>query len=469
MIRSLLCPLAFMTCALPLAALAQDPPDDLEIEVESDAPVTPEPTPPPAVDEALLARLSALEGRLAELEAPPPPEPAVQRKWYQALDLRVSGYIQTQLEIHQLSVDEIDPDGDPLNQDRFVVRRGRIRVDRHWKYAHADIEIDANTVRGPFLSLRRAEAALVLPHPDAGKLPYVQVIAGLGEIPFGFELRQGNAERWFMERTVGSLAFFRGEPDTGLRVSSALGPLRFDAAVQNGVPLDDRPGAVTQTFTRKKTFVGRLGFDSTSDKLAFSGGVSALEGTGFSSGNPATKASLAWRDLNQDGLVTLNELVPVTSQAATPSSTFRRWALNADLEFGFRTGLGWTRAYGEVTMASNLDRGLFVADPIATGYDLRETAYTAAVTQEISSFGLAGFRVESYNPDSDLFEARRGLNVPVNSTISTLTPIIGARIDGLGRFVFQYDYVADQLGRDDKGEPADLPNDNWTFRLQVEF
>ena len=49
-----------------------------------------------------------------------------------------------------------------------------------------------------------------------GAPPWVQVTAGLTEIPFGFELPDGVRRRVFMERSLASLAFFRAEPDIGL-------------------------------------------------------------------------------------------------------------------------------------------------------------------------------------------------------------------------------------------------------------
>jgi hypothetical protein len=384
--------------------------------------------------------------------------------------LSVSGYVQPQFERSQLSVDEVTPDGAPLNQDRFLVRRGRLRVERGFGYGHTLLEVDANTVRGPFLSLRRAEATVFYPHEDPSKPAWIALNVGVQEIPFGFELRQGAQDRVFMERSVGSLAFFRGEPDTGVRVNAAGGPLRLAVAVQNGVPLDDRPGAIAVPYQKKKTLVGRFGAESAPGaRMEAAGGVSMLSGEGLRPGEPPSKAELLWRDLNQDGLVTLNELTAAPGVAVTPSETFDRWALNADAQLGVRTPLGWTRVQAEGTVASNLDRGLYIADPIATGHDLREVSWMVAVVQELGDYGLLGFRVDRYDPNVDYHEARRGLFLPEDLSILTLSPAVGVRLDGVGRIVAQYDYVVDQLGRDLNANPIDLPNDLVTVRLQMEF
>ena len=50
---------------------------------------------------------------------------------------------------------------------------------------------------------------------------------------------------------------------------------------------------------------------------------------------------------------------------------------------------------GEVVIARNLDRGLFPADPVASGRDLRELGYYAQMVQEIT-LCLLGVRYDVY-------------------------------------------------------------------------
>ena len=449
-----------------LEASAHAQSEDIEIEVE-DAPALPTPVAPPAPQKPAPA---------TPAEAPAHPLTWKERMdpkragWWDALDLRFSGYVQAQYEFHQLSEDEISPDGAALNQDRFLVRRGRFRVDRSFKFAHVGLEIDANTVRGPFLSVREANLSFFYPNKTADLPPYIEAQLGLGEIPFGYELRQGSRSRVFTERTTGSLAFFRSEPDAGIEISGAAGPFRYAFAAQNGVPIDDRPNAVNSVFSHQKTLVGSVGFAIKNDVLYdVSGGVSFLTGTGFHAGTAEVKSSLDWRDLNQDGNATLNELVASPGQASTPSSTFKRWAVNGDLQVGLRSVIGWTRVYGEVTMATNLDRALYVADPVSAGFDLRETAWYAALVQELTPFAFVAFRADQYDGNSDLFTTRRGQFIPTKATLTTLSPALGVGLPRRGRLVFQYDHVLDLLGRDTAGEPVDAKNDAWTLRAQLEF
>lgn len=504
--------LSVLLLAAPAVAQPAQAPDqdDVEIEIEAEDSPPPSPVAPPPVAaapndaerQALVATVARLEARLAELEARSsdrgdrsPSDSASEeqdpsrsttrasgvtdtasseadetRPWWERANLRVSGYLQAQLEGSQLSQDELAPGGASLNFDRFVLRRGRIRVDARYRYASAAIEIDGSTTRGAFLSLRRAEASFFYPAADENAVPLVMATVGLSEIPFGGELREVNRLRYFMERSAASLAFFRGEPDVGARVSGGVGPFRYVFGVMNGLPLDDRPGAPSVDFTRAKDIVGRLGVDlGDVETWNLVGGVSFLRGTGFSAGAEATKGELRWTDFNENGVVDNGEVEAISGVAAVPSESFRRWAVNADVSLTVSTPIGRTRVYGELTMASNLDRGYAIADPIATGYNLREFGYFAAVIQDIKRYGIVGFRYDSYDPDSDYFEVRRGQATATDLSIRTYSPIIGAQLPGRARLLFQYDFIRDRLARDSRGIPVDVRNNQFVLRLQVEL
>lgn len=390
--------------------------------------------------------------------------------------VRLSGYIQSQYQWSQLSEDQIQQGGATLNQNRFMVRRGRLRISGDWKWAAFDFELDGSTTRGPFVGVRQANASFVWRNPDAARPPYLMVTAGLTEAPFGHELRLGQREMMFMERSLGSLAFFPGPVDVGVRVRGGIAAFRYDLAIMNGTPLDDRAGARNTTDpTRAPDSIGRFGFAARPGKHALGGGVSLLYGTGFHRGSEATKNRLEWSDLNENGAIDTGELVAVPGQAATPSVNFRRWAVGADFQVGLRSRAGWTQILAEGTIASNLDRDLIVADPVVVGADLRELHGYVAVIQELFGRAVVGARYDYYDPNTDLLDRRRGEFVPRAAAIHTISPIAGALlppgwIPGVrGRLVFQYDAVLDALGRDSRGVPANLKNDQFIIRLQGEF
>ena len=389
--------------------------------------------------------------------------------------LRLSGYTQVQYQWSQLSEDEV-LQGVPLNRNRFMIRRGRLQLNGDWKWVASELQVDGSTTRGPFVGIRQAHVSFLWRNPDLDLPPYVMVTAGLTEVPFGWEVRLGQRAMPFMERSLGSLAFFPGPVDIGLRLRGGVGPLRYDFALMNGSPLDDRAGADAGIDpTSAPDYAGRLGFEVHPSRLSIAGGASFLYGTGFHAGHPATKNHVVWQDLNENGRIDSGELVSVPGQAATPSFTFKRWAVGADLQIGLLTKAGWSSLFAEASMGSNLDRGLFVSDPIATGADLRQLQAYVAYVQDFFGWAIAGARYDFYDPDVDLLDNRRGVLVPRDGAIHTLSPLAGVLLpDRLapgfrGRLVIQYDAIWDALGRDPRGVPADARNDQLTIRLQGEF
>jgi hypothetical protein len=384
-------------------------------------------------------------------------------------ELRVGGYIQGQYETHQDSEDQLQQGGVPLNQNRFTVRRARIRIDRDWQYARATVELDANTTKGVTVGIRRAEAS-VLYRGDRGvdEPPLVMLTIGVMDIPFGYELLEPTRERPFMERTTGGLALFPTDMDAGARISGSIDFFHYAVAIMNGEPLDN--SGFPRDPNAAKDVIGRFGADAKpADGVAIGGGASFATGKGFHAGQDAGKNQLVWRDADQNGAFSPNEVVLVPASGATPSKNFERWALGLDLEFALQTKLGRTKVYGEGFVAQNYDRGVVPADPVLTGVDVREAGAYGAVVQDVTRYGLVGFRGGVYNPNSDLAETRRGRLLPFSQSIYTLSPVAGLVLPGTAKLLFQYDFILDKLARDSRGVPTDAKNNIATVRLQVEL
>jgi hypothetical protein len=357
-----------------------------------------------------------------------------------------------------------------MNQDRFLVRRARASFVGDWEYAAVALELDANTTSGPQVDLRKAEASLQY-RPDRTKAPVVMATLGQFDTPFGYELVESPRTRWFAERSTLSRAFWPGEPDLGVRVAGALAFFRWTIAPINGEPLGEKSAYSLQDPNAAKDIVFRFGVDALPrDDLHVAGGVSAIRGRGFDPGTDATKATIRWVDQNEDGVVQPLELTAVPAQAAHPSQNFDRWAVGLDLRVHFRTPLGVTKVYGEFVLGANMDRGLFVADPVLNGFrDQRELGYYVAITQEISRYAMIGFRFDTYDPNLDASDRRRGSLIPYSQAIKTYSPIAGLSLPDRARLLFQYDVVQDALARDAAGVPTDLKNNAWTLRLQVQL
>lgn len=397
----------------------------------------------------------------------PPPAPATRAEPFGGL--RFGGYIHAQYQRSRLSEDQLDQSGAPLNQNQFLVRRARLRVDRTWDFASAAVELDANTVRGPRVGIRRAEASLFYRGDNAEDVPpLVALTAGVQDIPFGYELGQSARVRWFMERSQGNLALFPTEPDLGAKLWGAVSFFRYAVAFMNGEPLDER--GFPRDPNNHKDLIARFGAEGKPTKqLAIAGGSSLAYGKGFHPGATAGKPTVAWLDGNEDGAMQPGELVGVPGSAAVASESFERWAIGLDLGAKLQTRLGSTHLYGEAFVSSNYDRGFVPSDPVATRVDARQAGGYVALTHELTRYGMFGFRAAIYDPNSDIIETRAAKAVPKEQTIKTFSPLVGLVLPGRARLLFQYDFIRDYLARDEAGVPTDADNDQMTLRLQVEL
>lgn len=427
-----------------------------------------------AQHKTMMERLPAEPPKQEPPKAPPPPAPAPGPAVETFLPdflrgLTISGYVQGQYEHHQDSDDQLRQGGAPLNQNRFLLRRGRLKIEKQWQYAEAMIEFDGNTVNGGSLGLQHAEASLVYrgDRPFSAP-PILKATFGQFDTPFGYELVESPKTRWFMERSLASRSFFPSEPDLGFRLQAALAWFRASVAIVNGHPLGERTGFPLRDPDNAKDIVARVGAEIAPHQiLQIAGGASVINGKGFHPGTDVTKGGIQWRDQNEDGIIEGFELTSVPGATGLPSQTFSRWAVGGDLRVRIETPIGATQIGGEVMVANNMDRGLFIADPVLTGIDNREIGYSVGATQELFGYGVVGFRFDAYNPNADAQDLHGGKLLPVSQTVRTFSPLVGLAWPDRARLLFQYDVIRNNLGRDARGVPTNLQMDTWTLRLQV--
>jgi hypothetical protein len=412
--------------------------------------------------------------------SPPPPAAAPPEAPPRALV--VSGFAHLDwVAFRQSSEAELNPSTrEPLNDDRFVVRRARIRVESDQGYVHGAVELDANTIRGLQVRPWNAEASIKWPSrtryrgpaavaQETTDEPFVIVSTGLLMTPFGFDVPERANQRPFLERSTMSTELVPQSYDLGLRVLGGYRFVNYALAIVNGDPIGEStfPG---RDPNKSKDLVFRVGASTEVLRgVRFDAGFSGLTGRGFHKGNGPSKDQLVWRDQNEDGLVQQTELQVLTGAPATPSQGFQRFALGADARAHVRIPvLGELRLSAELVRAKNLARGTFPADPIATSRDLRELGLVVSGTQELTRWALVGVRYDTFDPDADAREQRPFALVPRDASLSTWAFMATARWKR-ARLVAEYDHRKNSLGRDVSGAPTTLADDSFTLRAVVGF
>ncbi|HET9627808.1 MAG TPA: hypothetical protein VFP84_40900 [Kofleriaceae bacterium] len=430
------------------------------------APISP-PTPAPP---------SALEPAPAALRPAPRLRPVLTDRGWQ-LDL--TGYFQADLiAYNQLSVDEVAPDnpGQPLNQERFVIPRARIRA-----VAHDDrdglfglVELDGNTRSGAAIArLIGAQVGWTSapgPRPDAGDQGFaITASAGLMTIPFGVEVPRDLRDNPFLEHPAVSRALFPGDYDLGALLQGRYGYARWSLAVMNGAPIADQQWQGKDPLS-SYDFVGRLGADVPMPyALRLEAGVSALTGKSLHAGVPPTKDSFEWVDENLNGIIDPGELEIVRGSPGEPSQTYTHDALGLDARLRWIAGrLGAGEAFFEGALATNLDRGLVFADPVAASRDLRQLGYQAGVVQSLGAHALLGVRYDRYDADRDATDRQGARLAAVHKIFSTWAVMASARW-GDAKLIFEYDRNRNPFGRGDDGQPATRSADQFAIRGQVGF
>jgi phosphate-selective porin len=381
--------------------------------------------------------------------------------------VRLIGLLQVDaVAFEQSSVDELSPSTrEPLNQERFTLGAARLGLDVRYGQVHGQVQLDGNTAKAP--TFRVLSAELGFEYPGDTKVPWVEVALGLFFIPFGFETSEPEPIRLFLESSTWVQALYPGRRDLGARVSGGWSFFRYALAIMNGTP-SSGPFALRDP-NRAKDFVGRLGVDGPLFPwLHVSAGVSGLVGRGFHAGIAPTKDEVVVRDLNEDGLVQLTEVTLIPGTPGDASKNFERNSLGADLTFHYEIPhFGMGRVYGELAWAKNVDRGLFIADPIAQGRGVRELGFMAAFRQLITRHVEVGVRYDHYDPDRDA-NRRQGLRfVPSDASFRTLAAAFAWCTLPHLRVVLQYDHRTNPLGRSISGKPTTLAADSLTLRGQL--
>lgn len=382
--------------------------------------------------------------------------------------LELTGYVQVDaVASSDASVDEIDASGQPLNEERFLIRRGRLRAEAHQGALSGALEFDGNTQSGATARLLGAQVGWHLPAEHGP--PLVAITAGLFKIPFGAEVPASERDKAFLEPPAFARALFPGNYDAGVMAQGGYGIARWSIAMMNGVPVGDAQWKGKDP-TSSYDLVGRVGAEISGPRqLRVEVGVSAITGKGLHPGTPATKDELQWVDENQDGLVQTTELRVIPGMTGLPSQTFDHDAIGGDVQVHWcLCRLGHGTAFAEAVLATNLDRATVTADPVAASRDFRELGVSAGVVQEVGDHAQVGVRYDRYEADRDAMERLGTEFVGIDKVFSTISVMAAGRWHD-ARLLVQLDHETNPFGRGDNGEAVTRRADRLTFRAQVGF
>ena len=387
----------------------------------------------------------------APASAEEPVEPATARHGWK---LGLTGYMQVDsIAWSESSVDEVNPaTGDPLNQERFLIRRGRLRADASRDGMFGLLELDGNTASGPTARIIAAQVGWSYV-PQGQKKPLLTIGAGLFKTPFGVEVPSSDRDKPFLDSPAFARALFPGNYDAGIMAQGGYGPGRWVVALVNGAPVGDTQWRGKDPSS-SYDLLGRVGVVIEGpQELRLEAGVSALTGSGLSPGSPATAAAFEWVDANQDGVVQIEELQVTPGAAAVAAEKFDRRAFGGDLQVHWCLRvIGNGNAFAELALARNLDRGLAYADPVEAARDLRELGFALGFDQNVGDHAQLGGRYDRYRPDRD------GPGADGDRRFSTLAIMVAGTIHE-ARIMAELDHDRTSAGAADR----------VTLRAQVGF
>lgn len=372
--------------------------------------------------------------------------------------LRITGFLHVDAALlDERSSDELDATTRlPLNEQRFVIRRARVRLEVDYGLVGGGLELDGNTNDG--LSLRLLTAEAFLRWPSAAKRPLAELVVGLLKVPFGAETPSKVRARLFHDAPLFVRAFFPGEYDLGVQLRGGWRILRYSVAAMNGDPVSE-PRFGARDPTSSKDLMARLGVEL-GETLRLEAGASLLWGEGLHAGAAATKDTLSWTDANGDGLVDPAELRGVLGTAGTPSSTFRRYGAGGDLKLRLALAPDFeTTAFGELIWGENLDRGTTIADPVTAKRALHELGLAFGVVQELGPWATLGLRIDRYAGD---------LEIPRLAT-TNYTFIAAVHWSSIAGLSLQYVHQENALKQGSDGGYSRLPADTFGIRAKLGF
>jgi hypothetical protein len=193
---------------------------------------------------------------------------------YDIHDIKITGYLQTQFQKAQSGGITSFSGGDfSANSDsRFIIRRGRLKIDRVDKFSNIVFQLDA-TQNGVNLM----DAFIQLHSPKSTEFLFT---AGLFNRPFGYSIVYSSGYRDFPERARVFQTLMPRERDLGAMVT--FNPKKIANFLTAEIAIINGSGLSARDYDNKKDIVGGVNFkfDSLANKkLNIGFGASVYYGT----------------------------------------------------------------------------------------------------------------------------------------------------------------------------------------------
>lgn len=384
--------------------------------------------------------------------------------------LKISGYMQPQFQYAESkgAKNYIGGDFQPNSDNRFMLRRGRIKFD----YFHFG-EDTKPTVQFVFqfdATERGVFARDIWGRILENKFKNFGLTVGMFARPFGYELNLSSSDRESPERGRMSQILMKTERDLGAMISfeprnkaSFLKYIKWDAGIFNGQGL-----TAFSDYDSYKDFISRLSLKSfpLNDKLYFSAGLSLLNG-GFIQNNPYL---YSLQNINNQ------KMYVVDSSAQNIGKELPRKYYGADAQLKFiHTKTSSTELRGEYWAGTQTANALTSETPAVLLTDPYYTRkFTGAFFYLLHAFSThhqVGIKYDWYDPNKDLtgkeINAQTGAT-PADIKYSTFGAGYIYYVNENLKVVAWYDIITNEITAL-PGYAENLKDNIFTLRLQFRF
>lgn len=385
------------------------------------------------------------------------------KKLEESSRLKISGYVQFQWQMAQGKGAPTEYNGGsfPANSDnRFQIRRGRVKFDYTYNIVKAVLQIDA-TEKG--VKLKDAYVGV------ATKSKVFGLTAGVFDRPFGYEISYSSSRRETPERSRVYQVLFPDERDLGAKITlqgrekTFMNSFKFEGGLFAG------NGTNVETNSAKD-FIGHLTFNRVYKKVEFGLGASLYAGNVLNE----TETSFSFDKATASYVQNENAL----------NKYYQRLYWGVDGQLTLKTGAGKTNIRAEylegkqpgTAKSSNSPKGSLTSEI----YNRQFRGYSIYVVQDIckSPFGVAA-RFDSYDPNRHIKADQIGLAGTSTGAADISFKTLGISglwtISKMFRVMANYEFVWNEkcpnLVSEDsyKDFSKNIKDNVFTLRLQMKF